>query len=75
MIQHRRKISHSRTRRKSLSYSVPGILWTKIKNLKALLSHNKELYALKEFKEAVLASEGQYADQKFKNYRKSISVS
>ena len=43
----------SRTRRKSLSYSDPE---TKIKDLKALLSHKKELYASKEVKENALQS-------------------
>ena len=46
-----RKTSHSRNRRKSLSYSDPETLWTKIKDLKTLLSHKKELYASKEVKE------------------------
>ena len=50
--------SHSRTRRKSLSYSDAETLWTRIKNLKALLSHKKELYASKEVKENAFASEG-----------------
>ena len=48
-----KKTSNSRTRRKSLSYSDPE---TKIKDLKALLSHKKELYASKEVKETALQS-------------------
>ena len=52
------KKSHSRTRRKPLSFSDPETLWKKIKDLKALLSHKKELYSLKEVKENALASEG-----------------
>ena len=48
-----RNTSNSRTRRKSLSYSDPE---TKIKDLKALLSHRKELYASKEVKENALQS-------------------
>ena len=52
------KQSHSRTRRKSLSFSDPETLWTKIKDLKALLSHKKELYASKEVKENAFTSEG-----------------
>ena len=48
-----KKTSNSRTRRKSLSYSDPE---TKIKDLKALLSHKKELYASKEVKENALQS-------------------
>ena len=48
-----RNTSNSRTRRKSLSYSDPE---TKIKDLKALLSHKKELYASKEVKENALQS-------------------
>ena len=48
-----RKTSNSRTRRKSLSYSGPE---TKIKDLKALLSHKKELHASKEVKENALQS-------------------
>ena len=51
------KKSHSRTRRKPLSFSDPETLWKKIKDLKALLSHKKELYSLKEVKENALASE------------------
>ena len=43
---------------KSLSYSDPEALWTKIKNLKALFSHKRELYASKEIKENAVASEG-----------------
>ena len=58
MIQHQQKKSHSRTRRKSLSFSDPETLWKKIKDLKALFSHKKELYSLKEVKENALASEG-----------------
>ena len=53
-----KKKSHSRTRRKSLSFSDPETLWKKIKDLKALFNHKKELYALKEVKENALASEG-----------------
>ena len=49
----------------------PEALWTKIKNLKALFSHDKELYASKEVKSNALASEGNHADQKFKNHRRS----
>ena len=45
--------------RKSLSCSDPEALWTKIKNLKALFNHNKELYASKEVKENALASKGE----------------
>ena len=48
-----KKPSNSRTRRKSLSYSDPE---TKIKDLKALLSHRKELYASKEVKENAFQS-------------------
>ena len=44
--------------RKSLSYSDPEALWTKIKNLTALFSHKRELYASKEVKENAVASEG-----------------
>ena len=50
------KQSHSPTRRKSLSFLDPETLWTKIKDLKALLSHKKELYASKEVKENALQS-------------------
>ena len=41
-----------------LSYSDSETLWTKMKDLKALLSHKKELYASKEVKENALTSEG-----------------
>ena len=44
--------------RKSLGYSDPKALWTKIKNLTALFSHKRELYASKEVKENAVASEG-----------------
>ena len=44
--------------RKSLSYSDPEALWRNIKNLTALFSHKKELYASKEVKENAIASEG-----------------
>ena len=44
--------------RKLLSYSDPEALWRNIKNLTALFSHKKELYASKEVNENALASEG-----------------
>ena len=56
--------------RKSLSYSDPEALWTKIKNLTAYLA-TKRAYASEGVKENALASEG----QKFKTHGKSISVS
>ena len=58
MIQHCRKHHILRLERKSLSYSDPEALWTKIKNLTALFSHKRELYASKEVKENAVASEG-----------------
>ena len=50
------KKSHSRTRRKPLSFSDPETLWKKIKDLKALLSHKKDRYASKEVKENAFAT-------------------
>ena len=79
-MQHCRKTSHSRTRkktreRKSLSYSDPDALWTKIKKLTALFGDKKSFTLQKRSKKTLLHQRVNYEDQKFKNHTKSISVS
>ena len=61
--------------RKSLSYSDPEALWTKIKNLTALFSDKKSFTLQKRSKKTLLHQRANHEDQKFKNHRKSISVS
>ena len=62
--------------RKSLSYSDHDeALWTKIKNLTALFSDKKSFTLQKRSKKTLLHQRANHEDQKFKNHRKSISVS
>ena len=61
--------------RKSLSYSDPEALWTKIKNLTALFSDKKGFTLQKRSKKMLLHQRANHEDQKLKNHRKSISVS
>ena len=61
--------------RKSLSYSDPEALWTKIKNLTALFSDKKSFTLQKRSEKTLLHLSANHEDLKFKNHRKSISVS
>ena len=56
-------------------YSDPEALWTKIKNLTALFSDKKSFTLQKRSKKTLLHQRANHEDQKFKNHRKSISVS
>ena len=59
VIKHRRKPSHSRTKRKSLIIiQIREALWRKLNNLKPLFSDKKELCISKEVKGNALASKG-----------------
>ena len=57
-LQENNTFSDQKENRLLVSYSDPEALWTKIKNLTALFSHKRELYASKEIKENAVASEG-----------------
>ena len=61
--------------RKSLSYSDPEAHWTKIKNLTALFGDKKSCTLQKRSKKTLLHQRAYHEDQKFKNHRKSISMS
>ena len=59
VIKHRRKPSHSRTKRKSLIIiRIREALWRKLNNLKPLFSVNEEHCISKEVKGIALASKG-----------------
>ena len=73
MIQHCRKTSHSRTRKKIISYSDPETLWTKIENLPVTKATKKSFKLQKRSKKT--HQRANHEDKKFKNHRKSISVS
>ena len=75
VIKRCRKTSRARSRqKKSLSYSDPEALWTKIKNLTALFCNKKSLTLQKRSKKTLLHHRANHEDQKFKNHRKSISM-
>ena len=59
VTKHRRKPSHSRTKRKSLMIiRIQEVLWRKLNNLKPLFSGNEEHCISKEVKGNALASKG-----------------
>ena len=59
VTKHRRKPSHSRTKRKSLMIiRIQEALWRKLNNLKPLFSGNEEHFISKEVKGNALASKG-----------------
>ena len=55
-LQENNTFSDQKENRLLVSYSDPEALWTKIKNLTALFSYKKELYASKEVIENAVAS-------------------
>ena len=67
MIQHCRKTSILGLERKSLGYSDPEALWTKIKNLTALFSDKKSFTLQNRSKKTLLHQRANHEDQKFKN--------